>query len=258
MNSIIFSDFIKMKHSRFLGIAILFPFILIAGIALLLIFNLQDIKQDIFQGKSYSIWGSMWMITYYSNFVMIHLSVTILTSFLANMEHQANAFNFLFSMPISRLKFYWSRYFWIVIGVTISGLFLMLGCWLIGFMFDGGETLNWSRLFHFTMFPYLSSFALIGFQLWMSMNMKNQSMPIIVGGVGIVAGLFMLTLPGITQYFPWVIPYQIIFSKENTISNFSHIVNSPKFHWEWITISLILGFILVGLGSLQFARKEMI
>lgn len=258
MSPIFSSDLIKVQRSKFWGIVIIFPFMILAGITLLLILNLQDIQQDVLQGKSYSIWGAMWMVTYYSNFVMIHLFATILTSFLANMEHQANAWKLLFSMPISRVKFYWTRYFWIISGVSLSGLFLMLGLWLIGVMFGGGETLNWSRLFYFTMFPYLSSFALIGFQLWLSMNMKNQSIPIIMGSLGIVVGLFMFPLPGIPQYLPWVIPYQITFSDENIILNFAQIVNAPNIQWEWVGISLIVSFILVGFGSYQFARKEVI
>ncbi|MEI3600175.1 MULTISPECIES: ABC transporter permease [Bacillaceae] len=258
MGPIFYSDLIKVQRSMFWGIVILFPFILLAGVTLLLILNFQNIQQDVYQGKSYSIWGSMWMVTYYSNFVMIHLFVTVLTSFLANVEHQANAFNLIFSMPISRVKFYWVRYFWIISGVILSSLFLMLGFWLIGMMFGGGDSLDWSRLFHFTMFPYLSSFSFISFQLWISMNIKNQSIPVIIGGLGIVAGLFMLPSPGIAKYFPWVIPYQITLSEENIITDFSHIVKPPIFHWEWIGISLIVGFILVSLGALQFARKEMI
>ncbi|MGG3928200.1 ABC transporter permease [Metabacillus fastidiosus] len=256
MKSIFLSDLIKMKRSRFWEIVILLPLILLVGNTMLMLFNITEIQRDVTQGKSYSIWGAMWMVTYYCNFVMIHLSVTILTSFIANIEHQAKSWKLLFSIPISRVKFYWSRYLWAILGVTLSALFLMLGLWAIGIMFGGGETLNWSRLFHFTMFPYLSSFALVGFQLWLSMNIKNQAVSIITGGLGIVAGLSMLQLTDIPQYLPWVLPYQITFSDENIILNFANIMNTPEFQWQWVGISFILGLIIVFFGSLHFSNKE--
>lgn len=258
MNPICSSDLIKLHRSKFWGIVILFPFIILAVTSFLLLINIHDVREDVLQGKSYSIWGAMWMVTYYSNFVMIHLFVSILTSFFANVEHQANAWKHLFSLPISRMTFYWTRYLWLICGLLLSGLFLMLGLWLIGVLFGGGETLNWSRLFYFSMFPYLGSFALMGFQLWLSMNIKNQTIPIITGGLGIVIGLFMLPLPGISQYLPWIIPYQITLSNENIITHFADIVNSPNIPWKWVGISLFTSIIFVGLGSLQFARKEVI
>ncbi len=256
MKSIFSSDLMKMKRSSFWGIVILLPLILLVGNTILLLLNIAEIRNDVIQGKSYNIWGAMWMVTYYSYFVMIHLSVTILTSFIANIEHQAKSWKLLFSIPLSRVMFYWTRYFWAVSGVFLSALFLMLGLWAIGIMFGGGETLNWPRLFHFTMFPYLSTFALIGFQLWLSMTIKNQAVSIITGGLGIVSGLYMLQLTGIPQYLPWVIPYQISFSDENIILNITNIMNTPEFHWEWVGISLIVGLILVFFGSFHFANQE--
>lgn len=256
MGAIFSSDLLKMKCSWFWGIVLLFPLILLVVNTILMLLNIDEIQRDVIQGKSYSIWGAMWMITYYSNFVIIHFFVTILTSFIANIEHQSKSWKLLFSMPISRVKFYWTRYLWAIFGVILSALFLMLGLWGMGIMFGGGETLNWSRLFYFTMFPYLSSFALIGFQLLLSINIKNQSVSIIAGGLGIIVGLFLLQLPGIPQYLPWVIPYQITLSDENIISNFSNIMITPKFQWEWIGISLIIGLILAFLGSLYFANKD--
>lgn len=256
MKSTFSSDLIKMKCSRFWLLVILLPLILLVGNTILMLLNIDEIKRDVTNGNSYSIWGAMWMVTYYCNFVMVHLSVTIFTSFIANIEHQAKSWKLLFSIPISRKVFYWSRYLWAIFGITLSSFLLMLGFWVIGILFGGYETLNWSRLFHFTMFPYLSSFALIGFQLWLAMNLKNQAVSIITGGLGIAAGLYLMQQTGTAQYLPWVLPYQITFSSENIIMNFSNIMNSPNFQWKWVGASIILGLVFVYFGSLQFAHKE--
>lgn len=80
------------------------------------------------------------------------------------------------------------------------------------------------------------------------MVLNNQAIPMMMGGVGIALGLFLIQLPGVTQYLPWVLPYQVTFSNENIITDFSSIVNSlitsgngfglalawAYFHYHWI------------------------
>lgn len=255
MGPIFSSDLVKLKRSWFWGIVLFFPAVLVGGATLLLLLN-ADIKQEISEGRSENIWGVMWMITFYGNYFMIHLSATILCSYIANLEHQARSWKLIFSMPISKLQYYWTRYMWISFGMLLSGLFLMVGMCLIGFLFGGGDTFNASRIFYFTMLPYLTSFALIGLQLWMSMVLHNQVIPIIMGGVGVILGLFLIQLPGVTQYLPWVLPYQVTFSDENIITNFSSIVNSPDFQWEWIWISIGMGLFFTIIGSIHFSNRE--
>ena len=226
MGPIFSSDLVKIKRSWFWGLVLFFPAVLVGGVTLLLLLNAGDIQQGVSEGRSYNIWGTIWMITFYGNYFIIHLSVTILCSYIANLEHQARSWKLIFSMPISKTQYYWTRYMWICFGVLFSGLFLMGAMCLSGFLFGGSATFNASRIFYFTMFPYLTSFALIGLQLWMSMVLNNQAIPMMMGGVGIALGLFLIQLPGVTQYLPWVLPYQVTFSNENIITDFSSIVNS--------------------------------
>ncbi|TCN18923.1 ABC transporter permease [Mesobacillus foraminis] len=256
MRPILSSDFVKMKRSWFWGIVLLFPAVLIGGTLLLLLLNAGDIRQEVSEGRSYNIWGTMWMITYYSNFFIIHLSAAILCSYIANLEHQARSWKLIFSMPISKLSYYWTRYLWVSMGVLLSGIILMTGLWISGYLFGGSDTLNPSRLFYFTLFPYFTSFALIGIQLWMSMVLNSQAIPLIMGGVGIALGLFLIQLPGVTQYLPWVLPYQITLSNENIITDFSSIVNAPHFNWEWVWFSIGIGLLLNIVGSIHFASRE--
>ncbi|EEM14532.1 MULTISPECIES: ABC transporter permease [Bacillus] len=256
MGPIFSSDLVKIKRSWFWGLVLFFPAVLVGGVTLLLLLNAGDIQQEVSEGRSYNIWGTIWMITFYGNYFIIHLSVTILCSYIANLEHQARSWKLIFSMPISKTQYYWTRYMWICFGVLLSGLFLMVAMCLSGFLFGGSATFNASRIFYFTMFPYLTSFALIGLQLWMSMVLNNQAIPMMMGGVGIALGLFLIQLPGITQYLPWVLPYQITFSNENIITDFSSIVNSPDYQWEWVWISVGMGLFFTIIGSIHFSSRE--
>ncbi|MFC4545570.1 ABC transporter ATP-binding protein [Paenactinomyces guangxiensis] len=82
--NLIFQGSIDMlrKESRawFWRFVFLFPFIII-GVELLLIFlKLENIQGLPSLEKGASIWGSMWMVTYYCNFIAIHLIVTFYAS----------------------------------------------------------------------------------------------------------------------------------------------------------------------------------
>ena len=132
-----------------LGTCPIFPCCISRRVTLLLLLNAGDIQQEVSEGRSYNIWGTIWMITFYGNYFIIHLSVTILCSYIANLEHQARSWKLIFSMPISKTQYYWTRYMWICFGVLFSGLFLMGAMCLSGFLFGGSATFNASRIFLF-------------------------------------------------------------------------------------------------------------
>ncbi|MBA4493605.1 ABC transporter permease [Paenactinomyces guangxiensis] len=172
------------------------------------------------------------------------------------MEHQSNTWKLIFSMPVSKLQFYWSKCLWLVTGTLLSGIVLMAGFYQAGVILGASDSLNWMRLFSYTAYPYLGSFALMGVQLWLSMVVKNQSVSIIAGGAGALAGLYFIQVPGWPQYTPWAIPYQLNFARDNIINDFASISQSPHLEWHWVGISALMGLLLFLLGSVHFARKE--
>lgn len=250
MNAILSFDRIKMRRSRYWGLVILFPLLLMVGVTGLLLANVDDIQDGT------EIWGTMWMICYYMNYVAIHLFVALLSALLANMEHQTNTWKMIFSTSVSKWKFYWAKVLWLTLGLLISGLILMVGFGVIGFAFGGGATFNPVRLFSFTLYPYLTAYALMGIQLWLSMVLENQSVPIVVGGVGIIVGLYGIQGSGLLQVLPWVIPYQVLFHPDNVLLEFSDIVQTPQLDWNWVLLSIMMGLLFFVLGSVHFSLKE--
>ncbi|SFJ59437.1 ABC transporter permease [Thermoflavimicrobium dichotomicum] len=256
MDAILSSDLVKMRRAWFWRLVFLFPLTIITLDLGLILFNWGEVQADLAKGNHYLIWGTMWMITYYSDFFGIHLLVTLLATVLANMEHQSHAWKLIFSMPVSRMQLFWTKCLWLVVGVLTSRIVLMLGFCVVGFLLGAQDSLNWTRLFSFTLFPALASFALMGVQLWLSMVMKNQSVPIVVGGVGAIVGIYALNLPGILDHNPWSLPFQILFNGLNLVNDFSYITMDPVLEWKWVGISLVMGLILFLLGSFHFANKD--
>lgn len=256
MDSILSSDLIKMRRAWFWRLVFLFPLTLIGIEVCLMLFNWDQVQADLAQGKSYLVWSSMWMVTYYSDFVGIHLLVTLLATILANMEHQAHTWKLIFSMPVSRIQLYWTKCFWLIVGVLTSRLVLMIGDCIVGFALGVQETLNWSRLFSFTVFPVLAAFALMGVQLWLSMVMKNQSVSIIAGGVGAILGIYGLNLTGVLEYNPWSLPFHILFNGLNMVNDPIYITMDPVLEWKWVFISVGMSMVLFVAGAFHFANKD--
>lgn len=165
MNDILSFDQVKMRRARFWGLVILFPLLLIALDLGYMLVNLPELRAAMAKEGTHIIWASMWFITHYCNFVAIHLMIALLSSILANMEHQANAWKLIFAMPVSRVKFYWVKVYWPILGVLASSALLMVGYLIVGALFGALDTLNLAKLFSFTIYPYLTGFALMGFQI---------------------------------------------------------------------------------------------
>lgn len=250
MNAILSFDRIKMRRSGYWGVVLLFPTLLIIGNFLFLLLNMDRINDGT------KVWGILWFTSYYIDYVAIHLVIALLAAILANMEHQTNTWKLIFSAPVSKGMFYWVKVLWLILGVLTSGLILMVGFGIVGFIFGGAEAFNPVRLFSFTLYPFLTGFALMGVQLWLSMVMKNQSVPIVAGGVGVIVGLYGGQIPGILEYLPWVIPYQILFHPDNLLLDFSYITETPQLEWSWVFLSLLMGLLFFVLGSVHFSIKE--
>ncbi|SDW76842.1 hypothetical protein SAMN05444487_10649 [Marininema mesophilum] len=256
MDSILSSDLIKMRRAWFWRLVILFPLFIITLELGLMLMNWDQVQSELAHGKGYMIWSSMWTITYYSDFVGIHLLVTLLATILANMEHQARTWKLILSMPVSRVQLYLTKCFWLIVGVLTSRILLMLAYVIIGIAMGAQDSLNWNRLFSFTVFPVLAAFALMGVQLWLSMVMKNQAVSIVAGGIGAIIGIYGLNLSGGLEYNPWSLPFHILFNGLNMMTEPSYITMDPTLEWNWVFISIGMSVVLFVAGAFHLANKE--
>jgi len=101
MKEIIVGDSIKFKRSKLILITILFPLFVFMMNFTDFYFRF-DLNKEMAQELHTSDWSFLVISCHWSMFIMVPLSITIFASKIVNIEHEANAWKILFSLPISR------------------------------------------------------------------------------------------------------------------------------------------------------------
>lgn len=172
--------------------------------------------------------------------LMLLLGATLLASLLAEMEHQASAWKHTLALPLSRFLVYGSK------GIQLIGLLLAVAVLMVltfSFLWswiDLGDPVPWKKFFQGGFYPVLAVLPVAMLQLWLSIIIRNQALPIFIG---VVCSLF----GGIhTEWLPWAYPM-------NAIPIDSWEGNNPAL---WVPIGIGLGLFLLILGALDFSRRE--
>jgi hypothetical protein len=149
----------------------------------------------------------MGFIAWAHNFfpVCLILGITLLAAMIANIEHDSHAWKFLFALPISKTKLFLSKLIWIHLIILTAVLLTAIGLILLGILIGLGDPVRWDLVFQEMIYPYLAAFPVLSIQFGLSMSMKNQSLPIIIGSLGAMTSLFVAyNSSGLLPYlFPW-------------------------------------------------------
>ena len=132
--------------------------------------------------------------------LMLLLGATLLASLLAEMEHQASAWKHTLSLPLSRLKIYGSKGIQLIGLLIIVAVLMVLTFAFLWFWIDLGKPVPWNQFLQAGFYPVLAVLPVAMLQLWLSIIIRNQALPIFIG---VVCSLF----GGIhTKWLPLVIP----------------------------------------------------
>src|SRR5699024_9509893 len=80
------------------------------------------------------MWDPIWIFSFFLILLAVPLEVTLITSIIANIEHQGNSWKSIFSMPVSRFHVYLNKFAWSTGLTIISGFILMIGIIILGMM----------------------------------------------------------------------------------------------------------------------------
>lgn len=172
--------------------------------------------------------------------LMLLLGATLLASLLAEMEHQASAWKHTLSLPLSRLKIYGSKGIQLIGLLIIVAVLMVLTFAFLWFWIDLGKPVPWNQFLQAGFYPVLAVLPVAMLQLWLSIIIRNQALPIFIG---VVCSLF----GGIhTKWLPWAYPM-------NAIPIDSLEKNNPAF---WVPVGIGLGLLFLILGALDFSQRE--
>ncbi|CUU49734.1 ABC transporter permease [Clostridium beijerinckii] len=194
-----------------------------------------------FRKTSVGIYGVFNVLYLFLPFMML-LTITILSSIIAEIEHKAGAWKVIFSLPLRQSKIYICKLIWIILfmletcSLSIVGLIIL---WLI----YTSEPLPFIFLVKQVIGCFLASFTALTIQLFISISISNQAIPLTIGVIG---GASSLTLArSKIEYLHWL-PWTYPSLATPFIENYK----------MWIIVSIIFGVFFSGISSVMFEKSE--
>ncbi|OYD06926.1 ABC transporter permease [Paludifilum halophilum] len=174
----------------------------------------------------------------------IMMGVTLFASLLAGLEHQTNAWKYSLALPLSRFQLYLGKGLQLVFLLFLCSVLTSLGFAFL-WVWNGFEAdIPWLELFQGTLYPLLAALPVIMIQLWLSVTLRNQALPITVGVLGATIGA------ALAEWLPWAYPTNAL---PVDTENLGRTAQEPE---KWVPVGIVLGILLLILGGWNFTRRE--
>ena len=234
MARVLASEFIKIKRKMILFLIFLGPFGVIALEAVN--FGLRyDWLTGIYEDD---LWKGLIGEVSMLSVPTILIGLTILTSMIANIEHQTNAWKQLLALPISKTKVYTAKVLLTVILLLISCFLLMIGTIILGLALKFGTAIPFVYLFNMCFYPFLAALPFLALQIWLAITLKNQAIPLTVGILGMIISMYASAFPD------WVpLKWPLLLNEWG----------KPIFS---VIAGVFLGFIIYVASIIDFSRRE--
>ncbi|MEK5216378.1 ABC transporter permease [Psychrobacillus sp. FSL H8-0487] len=227
------ADFLKIKRKGLWFLSFLGPF----GVIALQMVN-YGVRKDYLLNQSDDDWG--YFLEYVHSFtpLALVLGIAILTSFMASIENETNAWKQLISLPVSKMSVYLSKF--MVLGSLLFVSSLLLGVFSLGYgtLLNLGDQIPYLELLKYSFYPYLAALPVLALQLWISSVSQNQGIPITTGVLGVIFAYSAFILP---DWMIWKWP-------------------SLMNEWDEPLINVMLGIgvgtLLYIVGMLDFTRRD--
>ncbi|SET64250.1 hypothetical protein SAMN05421676_106169 [Salinibacillus kushneri] len=226
-------DFMKMKRKGFWFLTFLGPF----GVVALQMVN-YGLRKDYLLQQSEDNWGHyLGNITVFTPLALV-LGIVILTSFIASVENETNAWKQLLALPVSKLSVYLSKFTVLAGLLFVSSILLAVFTLSFGIFLNLGEQIPWIELLKDSFYPFFAGLPVLALHLWIATVSTNQGIPITVGVLGTIL-----------TYSSYVLPDWVIWKWPSLNNGW----NEPVINvWLGIGIGLLL---YIG-GMLDFARRD--
>jgi Uncharacterized protein conserved in bacteria len=183
-------------------------------------------------------WGSMLHDIHFMAVPSLMMGLTIIASMLAGVEHATNSWKQTLALPLSRLSVYAAK-FLLLIGLMLAACtMLAVGSIVLGLCLSLGTDIPYAELLRISYLPMLAALPIGAVQLWLSVSLANQAIPLTVGILGTVVSMFGATLQ---DYIPYKWPMLINHWNEPLIS---------------AALGLAVGLVIYLAGSVHFVRKD--
>ncbi|WP_267907835.1 ABC transporter permease [Viridibacillus soli] len=228
------SEFLKIRRKMILFLIFLGPF----GVIGLQAFNFGLRYDWLTKVHKDDLWGGLIGAVSMLSIPTLLMGVTIITSMIANIEHQTNAWKQLLALPISKKKVFTGKILLTVLLLFVSCLLLAVGTIVLGLLLKFGINIPLLYLIKMCFFPFLASMPLVALQIWLAITMKNQAVPLTIGIVGAILSLYSTNFP---DWVPWKWPL--------LINDWGKPIYS-------VLVGLVTGLLLFFISVIDFNRKD--
>lgn len=227
------SDLLKIKRKGFWFLTFLGPF----GVVALQMVN-YGVRKDYLLAQSDNDWE--YYILNVSDFtpLALVLGIVILTSLIASIENETNAWKQLIALPVSKMQVYFSKFTVLAFLLFISSILLTLFTYLYGLTLGLGEEIPFSQLMKYSFYPYFSSLPILALQLWIATTSTNQGFPITIGVLGVIF-----------TYLAYFLPDWVIWRWPSLLNEW----NEPMIN---ALLGIGVGSLLYLIGMFHFARRD--
>lgn len=202
MTRVMVSEFLKIRRKMILFLVFLGP-IGVIGLEAVNFGIRYDWLTDIYKDD---LWGGLISEVAMLSIPTILIGLTILTSMIANIEHQTNAWKQLLALPISKTKVFTGKVLLSLLLLLIACLLLASGTILLGLLLNFGTDIPYLLLIKMCFFPCLASLPFITLQIWLAITIKNQAIPLTFGIIGAIVTMYSMNFP---DWVPWKWPWLI-------------------------------------------------
>ncbi|MEB2300197.1 ABC transporter permease [Lysinibacillus xylanilyticus] len=227
------SDFLKIKRKGLWFLTALGPI----GVVALQMVN-YGVRKDYLLEQSEDDWGFYLLNVHSFTPLAIVLGIAILTSFIASIENETNAWKQLIALPVSKLTVYLSKFTVLAILLFLSSTILMLMTLAYGVFLDLGDSTPYMEIAKFAYYPYFASLPILALQLWIASVCQNQGIPITVGIFGVIFA-----------YSSFVLPDWMIWKWPSLMNQWDEPVIN-------VMLGISIGILLYIIGMIDFARRD--
>ncbi len=233
IGKLLLADFLKIKRKGLWFLAFLGPF----GVIALQMVN-YGVRKDYLLQQSEDDWGYYFMNVHSFTPLALVLGIAILTSFIASIENETNAWKQLISLPVSKMGVYLSKFTVLASLLFVSSLLLLVFSLCCGFLLKLGNDIPYLELLKYSFYPYFAALPILALQLWIASVSQNQGIPITTGVLGVIFAFSAFVLP---DWMIWKWP-------------------SLMNEWDEPMINVLLGIgvgiVLYIVGMLDFMRRD--
>lgn len=226
------ADMLKMKRKWIWFLIFLGPFGLIA---------LQGVNYGLRYEYLLNQYSDDWqgLIGNIQNLVPVTLllGIAIITSMIANIEHDQSSWKKLLALPVQRPAVYGAKFFVTVVMLLVSCLLLFLGTIILGVILDFGWTFSVTGILKMSFVPLLAALPLLALQLWLAITFKNQALALSIGILGAIFSMYTARMP---DWLIWKWPQ---LQGEHDVT------------W-YVAAGCVTGLIVYLLGMIDFTKRD--